>query len=254
MDVTPTSIVAEQAELPTADVLGVSVSTLDLEATVQRVDDFLRTESTHAIVTADSSGFVLAQSNDALLQLYKSADLVTADSAGVVWAVRKLTGQRISRVSGVDLAFQICRLASLKGYRVFLLGAQPGIADRAAERLRLQHPGIQIVGTRHGYFPVEDDELVAAEIAPLHPDVLLVAMGIPRQEMFISRTADIIRAKVSMGVGGSLDVFSGKVRRAPRLVRRLKLEWVWRLLQNPGKVRKVALLPRFVRLVLRYRR
>ena len=254
MDVTPTSIVAEQAEVPTADVLGVSVSTLNLEATVQRIDDFLRTESTHAIVTADSSGFVLAQSNDALLQLYKSADLVTADSAGVVWAVRKLTGQRISRVSGVDLAFQICRLASLKGYRVFLLGAEPGVADRAAERLRLQHPGIQIVGARHGFFPAEDDELVAAEIAPLQPDILLVAMGIPRQEMFISRTAEIIRAKVSMGVGGSLDVFSGKVRRAPRLVRRLKLEWLWRLLQNPGKVRKVALLPRFVRLVLRYGR
>jgi N-acetylglucosaminyldiphosphoundecaprenol N-acetyl-beta-D-mannosaminyltransferase len=117
--------------------------------------------------------------------------------------------------------------------------------------MRLRHPGCNIVGSRHGYFPADSDEVVAREVAEFRPDVLFVAMGIPRQEKFIRATEHIIQAKVGIGVGGSLDVHSGRVMRAPLLVRKLKMEWLWRTLVNPKKIKKAINLPRFVLMVLR---
>jgi N-acetylglucosaminyldiphosphoundecaprenol N-acetyl-beta-D-mannosaminyltransferase len=145
----------------------------------------------------------------------------------------------------------ICAKSAELGWRVFFLGAAPGVAEQAAERLRLAYPGCNIVGARHGFFPSESDAVVASEIAETHPDVLFVGMGIPRQEKFIRATQDIVGARVSMGVGGSFDVFSGRVKRAPVLFQRLRMEWFWRLLQDPKKISKVKLLPKFVVLVMR---
>jgi N-acetylglucosaminyldiphosphoundecaprenol N-acetyl-beta-D-mannosaminyltransferase len=239
-----------RADRPTGEVLGVRVSLLDMDATVKAVDELVAAAEPALVATADASGLVIAGEDERLRRAYGTAALVTADSNGVVWALRR-AGHRVSRVSGVDLMDRLCRLSAEKGQRIFLLGAAPGVADQAAERLRLRHPGVNIVGTRHGYFPSDDDPLVAAEIAQAKPDLLFVAMGIPRQEVFITSTLAIHGAKVSMGVGGSFDVFSGRARRAPRLVQALKLEWLWRLILNPKKASKVMLLPRFVWLVLR---
>ncbi len=124
----------------------------------------------------------------------------------------------------------------------------------AAERLRLMYPGCNIVGARHGYFPADSDEIVASEVAQAKPDILFVAMGIPRQEKFIRRTQSIIQAKVAIGVGGSLDVYSGRAKRAPKLVQKLSLEWAWRTILNPKKISKAKKIPLFVLKVLRDRR
>ncbi len=202
------------------------------------------------VVTADSSGLAAAHNDPDLKAIYKQAALATADSIGVVWALRR-QGARVERVSGVDIVDHVCGLSAEKGYRIYFLGAAPGVAELAAEKLRLRHPGCNIVGTRNGFFPATDDEFVAKEVADAKPDVLFVAMGIPRQEKFIAATLPLIGAKVAMGVGGSFDVFSGRVKRAPVVVQRLHLEWLWRLLQNPRKIHKVKMLPRFVWYVLR---
>jgi N-acetylglucosaminyldiphosphoundecaprenol N-acetyl-beta-D-mannosaminyltransferase len=151
----------------------------------------------------------------------------------------------------VDIVDKVCERSSELGWRIYFLGAAPGVAEQAAERMRLKHPGCNIVGTRHGFFPPESDRVVAAEVAAARPDVLFVGMGIPRQEKFIRGTDDLIGAKAALGIGGSFDVFSGNVKRAPAGFQRLKLEWLWRLAQNPKKISKVMLLPRFVSLVLR---
>ena len=240
---------AEQS--PTACVLGVPVSLSSMEATLGTIEEFIANGEPHLVVTADSSGFAMAEEDRELRAIYEAADLVTPDSQGVVWALGKAGHKHVTRVSGVDLFDQICRLSANKGYRLFFLGAAPGVAEMTAEKIRLRHPGCNIVGTRNGYFPADDDEVVAAEVANQTPDVLFVAMGIPRQEKFIFKTMGIVRAKVSIGVGGSFDVFSGKAKRAPVVVQRLKLEWLWRLVLNPSKFSKVKMLPRFVRLVLR---
>ncbi|MCU0316246.1 MAG: WecB/TagA/CpsF family glycosyltransferase [Fimbriimonadaceae bacterium] len=223
---------------------------MTMDETVAVLDEFLKGSEPNLIVTADSSGLVIAQEDPDLAEIYQAASLATADSIGVVWALKR-KGAKASRVSGVDLVSKLCDLSAAKGYRIGIIGAAPGIADQAAERLRLLHPGVNIVGTRHGYFPCDDDEVVAQEVKVWESEILFVAMGIPRQEKFIQKTLPIIQAKVALGVGGSFDVFSGKVKRAPKIVQRLHLEWLWRLLSNPKKIHKVKMLPKFVCLVLK---
>ncbi len=243
-----------QPEIERISILGVPVDRLSMDQTMARIEAFIASGQHHFIITADACGIVQAQTDPELKALYFQADLVTPDSAGVLWAARRQNQPIGARVSGVDLVDRICARSADKGYRIFFLGAAPGVAELAAERLRLKHPGCNIVGARHGYFPPESDEVVAQEVAEFRPDVLFVAMGIPRQEKFIQTTASVVGAKVSMGVGGSLDVFSGRTKRAPILFQRLRAEWLWRLLLNPTKIAKVKLLPRFVSLVLRQAR
>jgi len=235
---------------PTRELLGVQVSTLDMRGTVDFIEKLIAEGRGHVVTTVDSFGLVQAQEDSELRDIYQNCSLATADSSGVVWALgRKNTP--VERVSGVDLVDELCKLSSRAGHRIFLLGSEPGVAELAAEKLNLKHPGCNIVGTRHGYFPVEDADIVAQEVAEFKPDILFVALGIPRQEKFIARTMEITGAKVAMGIGGSLDVFSGRAKRAPKFVQGMKMEWLWRLIQNPSKFSKVSRLPRFVWLVLR---
>ena len=247
--------VIEMADKPrtryAVKILGVEVDNLTVDGCLDRIAEFIAGDTPRLVVTADASGIVQAQRDPELMEIYRVADLVTGDSVGVLWAAKRKGTPLSEKVSGVDLVKHICERSSQEGWRIYFLGAAPGVAELAAERLRLTIPGCNIVGTRNGFFPADSDELVAQEIAELHPDVLFVAMGIPRQEKFIRATAHIIGAKVGMGVGGSFDVFSGNVKRAPKVVQAIRLEWLWRLLQNPKKISKVKLLPQFVKLVLR---
>lgn len=231
-------------------ILGIPVDRLDFASVLDLLDHFVQERVPRMVVTADASGIVTAQTDAEFRHILQLADLVTPDSEGVLWAAKR-KGIRIKeRVSGVDLVDHLCAMSAQKGYRIFFLGSAPGVAEIAADRMRLRHPGCHIVGTRHGYFPPDSDEIVAHEITEFKPDILFVAMGIPRQEKFIYRTMKIIKAPVAIGVGGSLDVFSGKAKRAPRFVQNIKLEWLWRLILNPKKLSKAKALPIFVLKVL----
>jgi N-acetylglucosaminyldiphosphoundecaprenol N-acetyl-beta-D-mannosaminyltransferase len=233
------------------EILGVGVDCVDMGLAMARIEEFIRSKQPHLVATADSSGLVIAQSDPEFMAILKKADLVTPDSAGILWAAKRKGRKLKERVSGVDIVARLCARSADAGYRIFLLGSAPGVAETAAEKLRLRFPGCNIVGARHGYFPADSDAVVAAEVAEAKPDVLFVAMGIPRQEKFIAATMEIIRAPVAMGVGGSLDVFSGKAKRAPKIIQKLCLEWLWRVLLNPKKFGKVKTLPKFAWLVLR---
>jgi N-acetylglucosaminyldiphosphoundecaprenol N-acetyl-beta-D-mannosaminyltransferase len=240
------------AERPAAvEILGVPVHRVSMDETLVIFARWLNDDGVRVVVTADSSGVVRAQADEEFRGILLGADLVTPDSSGILWAARRKGARLKERVSGVDLVDRLCALSAEKGHKLYFLGAAPGVAEMAAERMRLAHPGCRIVGARHGYFPGDSDEIVAREIAEKSPDVLLVAMGIPRQEKFIWRARDIIRAKISIGVGGSFDVFSGRAKRAPKWVQRACLEWLWRLMLNPRKLAKAKSLPAFVWLVMR---
>ncbi len=236
---------------PSAKVLGAPVDPVSMAQAISIIERFLSGSETHHIVTADSSGLYLQMHDAELAKAYELASLVTPDSIGVIWALNRQGINIKDRVSGVELVNELTELSAKKGYRVFFLGAAPGIAELAAEKMRLVHPGCNIVGARHGYFPADDDVLVASEVAALKPDILFVAMGIPRQEKFILKVKEIIGAKVSIGVGGSFDVFSGKTKRAPKFIQKIKLEWLWRVILNPKKASKVAALPKFALAVIR---
>lgn len=246
--------IAAATEAPSPDrvqILGAAVDCVTMADTLRILQGFAGTEKAHTVVTADSSALVIAQDDPEFHKILLEADLVTPDSAGILWASRRKGKPIPARVSGVDIVGHLCALSADKGYRIFLLGAAPGVAEMAAEKLRLKYPGCNIVGTRHGFFPSESDEVVAKEVAALKPHILLVAMGIPRQEKFIARTKETIQAPIAMGIGGSLDVFSGRAKRAPAWVQKLWLEWLWRVMLNPRKFGKVKTLPKFIWQVLR---
>lgn len=233
------------------EVLGVPIDCITLDQTMGTIETMIDSGRPHLIVTADSSGIVQAQSDRELMDLYRRSDLNTPDSTGVVWAMNRQDANQNERVSGVEIADRICRVSAEKNWSIFLLGSSPGVADEAAANLRKKYPGVNIVGTRHGFFKPEEDMRVAEEVAKFNPDVLLVAMGIPRQEKFILRTMPVIKARVAIGVGGTLDVFSGRAKRAPKLIQKISMEWLWRLILNPSKIAKAKLLPKFVWLNLR---
>lgn len=247
---TMTATVAKSAH-DRVEILGIAVDCLAMEESIARIETFIASGQPHMVVTADSSGLVIARDDPEFREILLRADLVTPDSAGILWAARRKGKPISARVSGVDIVGRLCALSADKGYRLYFLGAAPGVAEVAAEKLRLRYPGCNIVGTRHGYFPPESDEVVASEVAESKPHVLLVAMGIPRQEKFINSMREIIGAPVAMGVGGSFDVFSGRAKRAPVWVQKIWMEWLWRVMLNPRKFGKVKTLPVFLWRVLR---
>lgn len=235
----------------TVEILGVPIARVTMSETLGIIDQFVRSGQPHLIVTADAAGLAQANSDSELYDVYGSADLVTPDSEGVMWAARRLGKPVPERVSGVDILEEVCASSAKKGHRIFFLGAAPGVAAEAADRLMNRFPGCNIVGARDGFFKPEDDMMIAHEVAQYRPDILFVGMGIPRQEKFIRKTQAIIQAKVGIGVGGSFDVHSGRVQRAPLWIRNLHLEWLWRTASNPKKIKKAANLPKFVLLILR---
>lgn len=202
-------------------------------------------DGTKLVLTADSNAYINAQTDKDYQRMFKEAALITPDSAGPVWALQRLGKPVPARVSGVDLVEVLCAMSEELGSRIYFLGAAPGVAEAAAKNLQQRFPKMTVAGVRDGYFKREQDLEIAKEIAATNPDVLLVAMGMPRQELFILETASIIKAKIGIGVGGSLDVHSGMVKRAPKVIQKVKMEWLWRLVLNPKKIAKVKNLPSF---------
>ncbi|MDR7433906.1 MAG: WecB/TagA/CpsF family glycosyltransferase [Armatimonadota bacterium] len=233
--------------------LGVRIDLLSMEEAVARIEQFIQDGSPHHVVTADASAILRAYEDPRFREILGNASLVVPDGIGVVWAAR-LFGRHVpERVPGVELVERLCALSAEKGYTVFLLGAAPGVAEEAARVLSTRYPGLRVVGTHHGYFRPEEEEGILARIQGNRPHLLFVALGVPAQEAWIARHRDILGVPVSIGVGGSFDVLSGRLRRAPRWMQRLGLEWLFRLLQEPWRWRRILALPRFVWLVAKAR-
>jgi N-acetylglucosaminyldiphosphoundecaprenol N-acetyl-beta-D-mannosaminyltransferase len=230
-------------------VLDLPIDCVTMDQTVEILEGFLETPHTKLVFTADSNAFINAKKDPNYQRVFAEADLITPDSAGSVWALGRYGKPVSSRVSGVDLLERICEISEKTGCRIYLLGSSPGVAESAKAKLSEKYPKCVFAGTRDGFFKPDQDQDIAASIAATQPDVLVVAMGMPRQELFILETAAIIKAKIGIGVGGSLDVHSGNVKRAPRLVQKLRMEWLWRLILNPKKIDKVKNLPIFYWLV-----
>lgn len=203
------------------------------------------------VVTVNPELIMAAQRDERVMTVLRRCALVVADGVGVVWAARKLRSPVPERVPGVDLARLLLAEAAKQGRRVYLLGGEEGVAAEAARRLTSQEPHLQVVGVRHGFFDSTESEEIVAEIASLDVDLLLVGLGAPKQELWIAQHRERLGAKVMIGVGGALDVFAGRVKRAPVAWRKAGLEWAYRLLSQPRRARRMLSLPRFVVAVLR---
>lgn len=204
------------------------------------------------IVTLNAEMTMAAREDAALGQAIAAADLVIADGAGVVWALA-LQGQRIRRSPGIELAWALLQQAAERDWRVALVGASPAVMQELQARLNQQLPRLNLALCLHGYQQAEAWPQLERQLLALQPDLVLVALGVPRQETWIHGLA-AQRNGLWMGVGGSFDVWAGAKKRAPRWMGRLHIEWLYRLLQEPTRWRRMLALPRFTWAVLRERR
>jgi N-acetylglucosaminyldiphosphoundecaprenol N-acetyl-beta-D-mannosaminyltransferase len=242
--------VSVHERIPAVSLFGVRVHAVSMDEALQHILCFVRESTPRQVVTADSSMVVMAQRDDRLRDIINRADLVTPDSIGILWACRRRGIVMPERVSGVDMVVRLAQVSAQTGLRLYFLGAQPGVAEEAARRLQARYPGMQVAGCQHGYFLPEAEPDIVRRIREARPDVLCVAMGIPKQEKWIDRYREALKVPVSIGVGGTFDVLSGRVRRAPVWMQRIGMEWLWRVGHNPRKIAKVMLLPRFAWMVV----
>lgn len=230
----------------TVDVLGIPVDALTMKEAVEKVGRFIEEGGTHAIYTPNAEIIMQAQRDLELKEILMNADMLTADGAGVVLASRILGRELPEKVSGVDLVQEIFRAYAGNGLRVFLFGAKPGVAEEAAVNIIKDNPGIVIAGCRNGYFSDEECDEIIAGINRSSPDILLVALGAPKQERWIAAHQDKLDARVCIGIGGTIDILSGRVRKAPEFFRRNGLEWLYRLCREPRRAKRMLDLPRFM--------
>ena len=231
-------------------VLGIPIAPLTMEESVSVIDGLIKNKKPSLIATANAEMVMMAQQDDVLADILRSAALVVPDGAGVVWAARQLGRPVPERVAGYDLAQKLLTISGRKGYRLYFLGAAPGIAAKAKLYAEQNYPGVAIVGVRDGYFQPADEDAVIAEITEFRPDILLVALGVPRQEKWLANNLDRLQVPVVMGVGGTFDVMAGIVTRAPAWMQQSGLEWLYRLLKQPQRALRMLALPRFVLKVL----
>jgi N-acetylglucosaminyldiphosphoundecaprenol N-acetyl-beta-D-mannosaminyltransferase len=221
---------------PPVELLGYRIDRLDLEATAQRCRDaIVRKERVHHVSLAAAKA-VNARADRRLAEILEEAELVSADGQSLVWASRLLGKPLPERVPGIDLMLRLLEIAETEGFRVFFLGARHDVLARALTNLRARYPRLIIAGSHHGYFDADSCADVCAEINQGRPQILFVAMSSPRKEYWVSDYGSMLDAQVIVGVGGSLDVIAGVVRRAPRWVQRAGFEWAFRLLQEPGRL------------------
>lgn len=201
--------------------------------------------ATRLAVTANPEVLMRAREDAELAGILHQADLVVADGIGLVWGARLLGDRLPERIPGIELVEALIGRLGRRGGSAYFCGAAPGVAEEAAARLLARCPGWRLAGTQHGYFTAEEEPAVVAAIRRAAPDLLLVGLGAPRQEKWIWRHRLALGAVVAIGVGGSFDVFAGRVRRAPSLWRRMGLEWAYRLLSQPARAGRMLALPRF---------
>lgn len=231
-------------------VLGIKIDNVDMQHAVAKCERFIESASPHIVATANAEMIMLAQSDKELANILNNADLVVADGAGVVWAAKHQGTPLPERVAGYDLLQELLKKAAIKGYKVFFFGSAPGIAERAKIEAETKYPGVTIVGVRNGFFSNDDEHKIIEEINMLEPDMLFVALGVPKQEKWIYKHRDMLKVPVIVGVGGSFDVMAKAVKRAPLWMQKARLEWFFRLCMQPSRAGRMMALPRFVLKVL----
>jgi len=234
------------------DVLGVkfdSVSTAEAaRRIVSEAQSFVVDEKARkavSVFTPNPVKVIYALKNPCFKDVLNSAELSLADGYGVVKATRKFDEPLPERVTGIDAAELVFDHIKGTEISVFLLGSKPGIVEKAAENLAKKHPGLCICGTRNGYFSDAETPMVVTEIAEKKPGILIVCMGSPKQEEFIYSNLSSLSCGVAMALGGALDVWAGKVKRAPRFFILLHLEWLYRMLREPKRFAELPALIKF---------
>lgn len=233
-------------------VLGVPVDCVDMARTLTAVDEMVAGGLPRTILAVNPEKVMKAQHDPVLRRALDGAGLLIPDGIGVVYAVRMLWGEHISRVPGAELMPAICGLAAKRGYKVFLFGASHEVNEQAVAKLQHRYPGIPIVGHHDGYVDEAQMPHLIDEINVSGAQILFVALGSPKQELWMEKyLPQLHHIRVCQGVGGTFDVIAGRVRRAPAAFRRANLEWFYRLITEPKRALRQVVLPQFTLAVFR---
>ena len=249
------------------EAFGVKVSAVSMQEALHKIESFIESREPHHVVTCDANAILCAKQDAEYAAIIHRAALATPDGYGVIWGMRLLNFPIYERVTGVDMVTGICEFSAKKNYAIYILGSEPGengepgVAAIAAKNLAEKYPGLRVAGTHHGFWrrdakaeglSVEEADARMADIVRVAaPDVLFVAMGIPMQEKLIAAQMQRMNVPVSLGVGGSFDVYSGKFERAPHWIQRIGLEWLYRVFIDPSRWKRMGYVPRFMLLAIK---
>ena len=223
------------------DVLGVGIDDLTMKEAVDRALSLILEHRCAYMVTPNPEIVMAAWDDPEVAEAIENADLVIPDGTGVMQAARILKTPLKEHLPGIDAATEILKRLAQDGGSVFLFGARPGIAEKAAERMKKLFPGLKVCGTNDGYG--SNDATVVSKINAAKPDFVMVCLGVPKQEKWMAKYAGKLDVGLMAGLGGTLDVFSGHVRRAPILWQKLNLEWLYRCFAEPKRIKKIKELP-----------
>jgi N-acetylglucosaminyldiphosphoundecaprenol N-acetyl-beta-D-mannosaminyltransferase len=230
-------------------ILSVKICSSKKEEILRSLDKRIKKGIPTVIFTPNTKMLLQANASPAFLKILNSSSLNIPDGSGILIASRMLGGNIKQRITGIDFAASLLALAEKRGYRVFLLGSERGVAKKAKKNLKISFPKLKICGAHHGYFKKsgKENEKLLKKIRSAHPDILFVCLGSPTQEKWITKNArQISSLKLSIGLGGSLDVWAGKVSRAPKLIQIAGLEWLWRTIKEPKRARIFFDIPVFL--------
>lgn len=219
-----------------AEILGVNVDCVTMTQAIEKIDALIKQKKPSLVATANAEMLMMASQDLQLKNILNSAAMVVPDGAGTVWAARHLGFECPERVAGVDLVTNLLH----KNYRAYFFGAAEGVAKKAAEKFP------NVAGTRNGFFTKDDEPQIISDINSADADILLVGLGVPKQEKWIFDNLEKLNVPVCIGVGGTFDVLAGNVKRAPGWMQRAKLEWLFRAMLQPSRAGRLIALPKFV--------
>ncbi len=232
------------------EVLNISFDVLTMNEVIKKANEFLNTEGNKYIVTPNSEMCIVAKEDEKFRNILNKADLIIPDGIGVVFASKLNKNKLKERVAGYDFVINFFEKHNKDKLKVYMLGSKPGVTDKAKINIENKYKNVEVVGHRDGYFKKDDEQKIVEEISKQQPDLLLVALGMNKQETFIYNYKDKLNSKISIGVGGAIDVLAGEVKRAPKIFIKLNLEWFYRLLKQPTRFFRMLNIPKFVLVVL----
>ncbi len=240
--------------------MNTEIDNLTMEETLEEIDSLIQERKNAYVVTPNVDHLVQLEKGGPLTEVYKEADLILTDGKPLVWISKWYKTPIKEKISGSDLFPRLCALAAKKGYRMFFLGAQEGVAAKAADNLKKRFIGLQVVGTYSPPYGFEKDEeelqRITTMIKEAEPDILIVGLGCPKQELFIFNNRKKIGVPLSLGLGASLDFEAGKIKRAPKWMADHGLEWLYRITQDPKRLAKRYLMDdiKIVGMAIKYKK
>lgn len=240
------------------EIFGVRINNIRLSESTEILESFLKGDELKTIYTPNTEIVMTAKKDENIKRIINHGNLITPDGIGLIHGSKIRKKPLKERVTGVDISIKLLEIANKESYSLYLLGGKEGIAKKAGENILREYPNIKLVGCHHGYFKGshigyndhEEELNIINNINEAKPDIIFVGLGFPKQEIWIDANKDRLNSKVIIGNGGTMDVLSGNVKRAPKIFQKLGLEWLYRLIKEPSRIGRQMVIPKFMLCIL----